>query len=185
MTWSRHKSRDNMTGLTGTHNYNSYFTHTQVETEEERERLALCPMAGCQAYPVAKALTSWQALVYDLLEHLSLSLSVGETQSQRCLACSPVWPMTYSLYDKSKSSWKRERKLEKIFSLCKFNGRMSQNFMSARGFFPFAHILFFFSFPILFLSLSPPMSLFLLHYMCHWPQTVMKFNLFGIFQLDS
>lgn len=185
MTWSRHKSRDNMTGLTGTHNYNSYFTHTQVETEEERERLALCPIAGCQAYPVAKALTSWQALVYDLLEHLPLSLGRRDTKSAMPCLFPCLANDIFSLWQVQVQLKERERKLEKIFSLCKFNGRMSQNFMSARGFFPFAHILFFFSFPILFLSLSPPMSLFLLHYMCHWPQTVMKFNLFGIFQLDS
>lgn len=90
------------------------------------------------------------------LARTSLSLSLSRSERHKvsdAFACCPVWPLTYSLYDKSKSSSEKERKLEKIFSLCKFNGRMSQNFMSARGFFPFAHILFLFSFPKLFLSL--------------------------------
>lgn len=136
------------------HTTTTHISHTNWDRDRERERLALCPMPGCHAYPVAKALTTWQALVYDLLEHLSLSLSRSERHKvSDAFACCPVWPLTYSLYDKSKSSSEKERKLEKIFSLCKFNGRMSQNFMSARGFFPFAHILFLFSFSMLFLSL--------------------------------
>lgn len=97
--------------------------------------------------------------------NVSLGLSVSRLWSERhkvsaAFACCPVWLLTYSLYDKSKSSCERQReKLEKIFSLCKFNGCMSQNFMSARGFFPSDHTLFFFSFPMLRHSPSLPLSL--------------------------
>lgn len=93
--------------------------------------------------------------------NVSLGLLVSRLWSERhkvSVALSGYWHILF-MTSPSRVEWETERKLEKIFSLCKFNGCRSQNFMSARGFFPSDHTLFFFSFPML--RHSPSLSLFL------------------------